>query len=492
MKKIIILISAVLLALTSCMQYEDTYYDKSPDDRLIEAIEEYTDIILSAPNGWFLTVNTGVSGGYRHWVSFSANNRVVMLSDLDASPTWNGDSTSEIPQDLSWRMKAGALPMLIFDTYGYLHILSDPQGSAGNGRPGNGGTNGEGLKSDFEFYIFGVDAGELILQGRNNRCFARLTAATPEEAQAAVNGKLHDIHAKTSEHLTSLDFLVSDINGTDVVFNLSTRQVTASYVNAKGVLTESYSGAYPDFQCVLDDTESSNINLFEVLEVNGETIVGFLWNGNNYMAVTQTGENIVIEPSAISPIPLNIKYRGDFSSMLLSVDLPGTQSAEFMDEVYLKVMDNWHDKRSPRRLSSWTMIWDVDSNNNDKPYLKLEFIYTSGTSKYTGNWVFQYTDNGDGTITITDRDNSGKSNEYTNDSYVKDFLDYFCYVEYTTMPDATSPFGVKDKTKTKPRTFLVTWAKNKTPGSGAQTGAFVPVDTGDATYIPYPCIGVLQ
>lgn len=69
--------------------------------------------LFSAPNGWFLAVDTKKDGAYRLWMSFEENERVGMLSDMDATFSKAGE-TSVVPCISSWRLKALLAPSLIF------------------------------------------------------------------------------------------------------------------------------------------------------------------------------------------------------------------------------------------------------------------------------------------------------------------------------------------------------------------------------------------
>ena len=167
--KILTLLLAASVLFTACDLKEDYSSSESPDEKLIKILAEYSEALTSAPNGWILSVNTEVSGGYNHWVTFDKSSRVVMLSDMDATwivnPSWGVEPTSTTPIESSYRLKAAQMPSLIFDTYTYVHLLADPQALDNAYRPGNGGSaNGDGLKSDFEFYFQGIDNGKIYLR----------------------------------------------------------------------------------------------------------------------------------------------------------------------------------------------------------------------------------------------------------------------------------------------------------------------------------------
>ena len=61
-------------------------------------------------------------------MSFEENERVGMLSDMDATFRSRGE-TSVVPCISSWRLKALLAPSLIFDTYSYLHIFGGSSGA---------------------------------------------------------------------------------------------------------------------------------------------------------------------------------------------------------------------------------------------------------------------------------------------------------------------------------------------------------------------------
>jgi hypothetical protein len=148
----------LLLAITlvaSCKKDDDNAFDKSPDERLNETLAKYQTALTTSTYGWNANLITGDGGSYRFYFSFDDKNRVQMYSDFDSS-------TATTIRESSYRLKALQQPSLIFDTYSYIHILSDPDGAV------SGGTYGSGLKSDFEFAVDTVTADSIRLTGRFN------------------------------------------------------------------------------------------------------------------------------------------------------------------------------------------------------------------------------------------------------------------------------------------------------------------------------------
>lgn len=150
------------------------------------------------------------------------------------------NNSAKVSKESSYRLKALQTPALIFDTYSYLHVLADPDNSV------NGGEIGQGLKSDFEFAIYGdsVTAEKITLVGRVNQSTMVLTEATPTEAAAYVAGKLAT--NQQFENLTKYQkyFKRVTINGIvyEMLFNPKTRLITLSWL--EGSVVKSFSSNY--------------------------------------------------------------------------------------------------------------------------------------------------------------------------------------------------------------------------------------------------------
>jgi hypothetical protein len=145
------LLAIILVA--SCKKDDDNVFDKSPDDRLNETLKAYQTALTASPYGWNGNIITGDGSNYRFYFSFDDSNRVQMYSDFDST-------TATVLRESSYRLKALQQPSLIFDTYSYIHILSDPDRSVNNG------VTGVGLRGDFEFRVDTVTADSISLTGR--------------------------------------------------------------------------------------------------------------------------------------------------------------------------------------------------------------------------------------------------------------------------------------------------------------------------------------
>ena len=80
MKKYLIYAMSLLLAgpaFTSCKNEEDDIFEASPADRLNQAVEDYTNILCAAPNGWVMQYFTNErEPGYIYLMDFDKNTSV--------------------------------------------------------------------------------------------------------------------------------------------------------------------------------------------------------------------------------------------------------------------------------------------------------------------------------------------------------------------------------------------------------------------------------
>lgn len=168
MKRTLLYLLIILTGFASCRKDDDPIFDKSPDERLNEALAKYQQALVTSPYGWKATIVPANGGIYHYYFRFNDSNRVYMHSDF------NLEAASELKSS-SYRLKALQQPSLIFDTYSYLHYLSDPDGGV------NGGPDGQGLKYDFEFSIDAVVGDSVKLTGRFWNSKLTLVKATQQD-----------------------------------------------------------------------------------------------------------------------------------------------------------------------------------------------------------------------------------------------------------------------------------------------------------------------
>src|SRR5687767_8603234 len=169
MKKIIY-ITIILASIVSCSK-EKAAFDKDADDRINEQLASYQSVITGAANGWTATLYTRLGNTYSFYFRFNESNRVYMYCDFDTT-------TAGVLKESSYRLKSLQQPCLLFDTYSYIHLPADPDASV------NGGYNGGGLFSDFEFSIDTLTTDSIRLTGRFNGSTAILRKASAQDRAA--------------------------------------------------------------------------------------------------------------------------------------------------------------------------------------------------------------------------------------------------------------------------------------------------------------------
>src|SRR5690242_11613758 len=170
MRKYLLCLILIITVFTACKKEDDPVFDQSPDARITATLNKYQQELVNAPYGWKgLIFPKGIPRSvFGFYFKFNDANRVSMFSDFDAS-------TSSTLKESSYRLKALQQPCLLFDTYSYVHLLSDPDAGV------NGGAYGSGLSSDFEFSLDSISGDTIKLTGRFNKCEAYLVKATQQE-----------------------------------------------------------------------------------------------------------------------------------------------------------------------------------------------------------------------------------------------------------------------------------------------------------------------
>ncbi len=223
-----------LLALTlvaSCKRDDDDHvFDKSADERINETLKNYQSILTGSQYGWNGSLHTADGTLYRFYFSFTDSNRVQMLGDFDST-------AGSVIMESSYRLKALQQPSLIFDTYSYLHVLSDPDGRV------NGGEDGVGLKADFEFAIDSAYADSMSFTGRFNGSILTLKKATQSDKNIWTTKQVGNGIANFKNYSKFLYYWKRlNYRGADyeLQFDSTVKKVTVSWANGQSATTEYY------------------------------------------------------------------------------------------------------------------------------------------------------------------------------------------------------------------------------------------------------------
>ena len=232
MKKALVIIFIIVAGISSCKKEDKPAFDKSADERLSEQLAAYQAQLSGAQNGWkaLIKVDSGNGSIYSFYFKFNDQNRVVMLSDFDSL-------SAVTPKESSYRLKALQQPSLIFDTYSYLHVLSDPDPTV------SGGAVGAGLVSDFEFYFDSSTTDTIKLVGIINSSKLTLVRATQAEETEYNSGALAG-GLYINKILTYFKRLTIGSQLYDIRIDPATRQFIFSWLDAGGNLNTFSTGYY--------------------------------------------------------------------------------------------------------------------------------------------------------------------------------------------------------------------------------------------------------
>lgn len=226
MRKIIFYFFIAAALFSACKKDESHVFNQTPDERLNEVLNKYQSELSGAGNGWNGVLYPKGGGAYFFYLKFNDANRVQMISDFDSA-------SAVAVKESSYRLKALQQPSLIFDTYSYIHVLSDPDPSV------NGGTVGAGLLSDFEFYFNDSTTADTVkLTGRINGSKMVLTKATAEQATAYTSGQfnINLVKENFSKILEYFKRLTIGGTGYDVIINPLTKTVIFNWTDAQGAI----------------------------------------------------------------------------------------------------------------------------------------------------------------------------------------------------------------------------------------------------------------
>jgi hypothetical protein len=326
MKKVLIVSLIIVAALSSCKKDDKSVFDKSPDERVKEKLDAYQAQLSGAQDGWkgLLVTDSGRGSSHIFYFKFNNENRVVMLSDFD--------SLSAVTlKESSYRLKALQQPSLLFDTYSYLHVLSDPDGTV------NGGPVGAGLLSDFEFYFDAATSDTIKLIGRLNASKMTLIRATKAEADAFNSGQLAaglNI-LNINKILTYFKRLTIGSQLYDIKIDPVSRQIIFSWLDGSGNLQSFTTGYY---------YVAGGIALTNPLVNGSQTISGF--SNIVWTAASQT---------------LNLTVNGGVAATITGIVVP------------LKV-----DVGAPKR---W---WDYAVNNGNLYWFSVRGFHVNGVDDAFG------------------------------------------------------------------------------------------------------------
>ncbi|WP_187261427.1 DUF4302 domain-containing protein [Pontibacter beigongshangensis] len=280
MRKILLLCLLLTAFLTACREDNEPAPGERPEERLSKALSEYKAQLISSPYGWKATLYPRGGGGYNFLFKFTEDDRVIMSSDINASTATALEST--------YRLKTMQRPSLLFDTYSYLHILSDPDATV------SGGDWGAGKNSDFEFSFTEVTPDIITLTGNIMTSRLVLTRATQAEAESYIAGVTASaqMFANFSRFTSYFKRLTIGTNAFDINFDPDNRRITFIYF--EGETPRSFTTSF--------SFKADGIMLLEPFAAAGVSILSFdavqYDMAANRFNLTVSGEAATIQEAA--------------------------------------------------------------------------------------------------------------------------------------------------------------------------------------------------
>lgn len=287
MKLINICLAGLLLS-AACKKVEvDRVFDQTVDERLSAIMKADSSFLVGSTNGWKAVLTPGNGkGAYFFYLKFTPDGFVEMVTDFkSATATQSGKGT--------WRMKALQRPSLIFDTYTYIHQLSDPDPAV------SGGVTGVGLSTDFEFSVLRSSADSVSMVGNKFGSTMELSKATKAEEDAYLAGGLNALINSSVAFVTANPYLyVQFPDGVKLPFGLNAagKVLNMQYVNDNKITTLSSTFYFTD----------NSLHLLTPIVYKNYTFSDIYWDADNSIFYVKVGnDRLDVQPSpTVLTLPL--------------------------------------------------------------------------------------------------------------------------------------------------------------------------------------------
>lgn len=264
-------------------------------------------------------------------MDFAESNRVRMYGDFN-------DESLSAAQESSFAIRNTGIPSLIFDSYNYIHLPADPDNGV------NGGTQGVGLSSDFEFSILHVSQDTLILKGNLRSNDLKLVQISSGD-RTAVEGQgfLTTVNNVKNYFAAKLNnYILVNVNGQErkvgISYGHSTRQLAYSYFDESSGDVSSSTATF-----------NYSVNGLEVLSDDlkfGDVVFSgarFKADGTMYL-VDAAGKEYTLQQNAVPLIPFHIMFGFGKTYPVLRIPgevLPANVTSDW-SSVYMDMVDRFN------------------------------------------------------------------------------------------------------------------------------------------------------
>ena len=303
---------AIIALFISCKKDEKYVFEDKPNARIEQTLQALG-TQLTTGDGWIANIYTKSTTGkaYSFYFQFKDNNRVSMMSDIDAT-------TASVAKESSYRLKWMQQPSLLFDTYNYIHRLADPMPDAQGGSAGVGGEAGQGLISDFEFGLTSdavkglkdnPNIDTLSTIGRYNSIPVSFYRASSEEAAFWKSGEIKKEINDISTYVQGIKFLYA------VLDDGSKLQFAFDFVNKTLQLLNGANG----FVAKGSTSFVFGVNLLSLkntININGSLITQLTWE-NQHLFATISGKKVELQSSDVPVVPITLLFGNSFNEIIV-------------------------------------------------------------------------------------------------------------------------------------------------------------------------------
>lgn len=386
----ILLAAGTMLITAACDNDYETIFNESTDERVEQALNEYSTLLNSAPHGWRASLYTEAGPGYFYYLDFQEDGNVTMVSDFNATTAANSMAGT-------WVLKALQKPTLTFDTYSYIHMPADPDGNV------NGGNTGEGLLSDFEFTFVRTAGDSIVMKGLKHKTELYLVKASESETAAILNDDILHMLQNTNTYIDANRGLKLQLPGNTVVpvaVDVARKLFAAQYLSADGTKIETFIAPFTfSLQGIVLKTPAS---------INGHTFRELYWDADKEVYIAQLPAPVELvndtEPFLFHPsIPLHDVIGQRYKRVYVPAKpeenrLPG-QSDDFV-QAYNEAAEGM--LMGPYQLTLQEMSFGFDAINKLMYYDVIISQTRDGvTSRYLAQFVFSYTIDETGSVKFT-------------------------------------------------------------------------------------------
>jgi hypothetical protein len=298
----------------------------------------------------------------------------------------------------NYRVKQDMGTELVFDTYNYISMLNDPNGTLG-------GAAKIGYSSDIEFTFDKISGDTMIFKGKKFRQDFRLLKATAAQKAAYEAGALKANIDKLTAYFTANKFPYIDVTSgsstikANIIPNLGNSLASGKRVELTGVLSDNVSIASAKGKFAFS-TDGMTV-LSGGIVFQGITFVRMAWkDATTLVFYDRAGKEYLIKDNGVPLVDINLLWGAKYTGLRSNFKVinPGTSAAG------AAILNAFYDNLKPPALGFSFNYGHIDLNWS-RPNKRLSFdgfsSQNGGSSGWTTNITYSYTINPDGSYKFT-------------------------------------------------------------------------------------------